>query len=178
MIASMAPATGRLAVVLPQGALFRTGAEGAIRAKVLELDLVEAVIGLGSNLFYGTGLAACILIARRRKPPQRSGKVLLVDGSDLFRRGRAQNTLEPEHVAALLAAYEESADQDGRSRVATIEEIRERGHNLNLAGYIARTDESEVPSVTEATAALREALEAAWAAEDRLNELLVERGIA
>jgi type I restriction enzyme M protein len=178
MIASMAPATGRLAVVLPQGALFRVGAEGAIRTKVLELDLVEAVIGLGPNLFYGTGLAACILVARRRKSPDRSGKVLLVDGAELFRKGRAQNTLEPEHVAALLAAYEGFASEDGRSRVATIEEIRERGHNLNLAGYIAKNDEGEVPSVAEATAALRDALGAAWAAEDRLNELLAERGIA
>ena len=178
MVASMAPATGRLAVVLPQGALFRMGAEGAIRAKVLELDLVEAVIGLGPNLFYGTGLAACILIARRRKSPDRSGKVLLVDGSDLLRKGRAQNTLEPEHVAALLAAYQGFATENGRSRVATNEEIRERGHNLNLASYIAKTDESEVLSVAEATDALREALEAAWAAEDRLNELLAERGIA
>jgi type I restriction enzyme M protein len=178
MVASTAPATGRLAVVLPQGALFRMGTEGAIRAKVLELDLVEAVIGLGPSLFYGTGLAACILVARRRKTPDRSGKILLVDGTDLFRRGRNQNTLEPEHVRTLLAAYEEFADQAGRSRVATIEEIRERGHNLNLAGYIAKTDESEVPPLADVTTALREALEAAWAAEDRLNELLAERGIA
>jgi type I restriction enzyme M protein len=64
MIKSMAPATGRMAVVLPHGALFRMGAEGAIRKKLLHMDLLEAVIGLGPNLFYGTGLAACILVFR------------------------------------------------------------------------------------------------------------------
>src|SRR5690606_12893289 len=96
MIASMAPKTGRLAVVLPHGALFRMGAEGKIRSAVLDMDLIEAVIGLGPNLFYGTGLAACIVVARRHKPTARKDKILLVDGADLFRRGRNQNTLEPE----------------------------------------------------------------------------------
>ncbi len=60
--------TGRMAVVLPQGALFRGGIEGQIRRKLLELDLVEAVIGLAPNLFYGTGLAACVLVLRQKKP--------------------------------------------------------------------------------------------------------------
>ena len=65
----MAPKTGRMAVVLPHGALFRMGVEGEIRRKILEMDLLEAVIGLGRNLFYGTGLAACILVFRKRKQP-------------------------------------------------------------------------------------------------------------
>ena len=178
MIASMAPATGRMAVVLPHGALFRMGAEGKIRSKILELDLIEAVIGLGPNLFYGTGLSACILIVRRRKAGERRGKVLLVDGSDLFRKGRNQNTLEPADAETLLASYQAFADDDGRSRVVTLEEVRAQGGNLNLAGYVTKADDVEVPRVGEATAALKEALEAAWAAEDRLNELLAERGIA
>ena len=99
MIASTAPKSGRLAVVLPHGALFRMKQEKSIRSKVLDMDLIEAVVGLGPNLFYGTGLAACILVARRRKAPDRKGKMLIVDGSDLFRKGRNQNTLEPaQHV--------------------------------------------------------------------------------
>ena len=178
MIASMAPATGRMAVVLPHGALFRMGAEGKIRSKVLDMDLIEAVIGLGPNLFYGTGLAACILVARRRKTEDRREKLLLVDGSDLFRKGRKQNTLEPEHVKELLVAYEAFANEDGRSQVVTLDEIREQGGNLNLAGYISKPDDTEIPTVAEATAALKDALEAAWAAERRLNQLLAERGIA
>ncbi len=95
MIASMAPATGRLGVVLPHGALFRIGAEGKIRSKVLDLDLIEAVIGLGPNLFYGTGLAACILVARRRKAAERRGKVLLVDASDCSAKARTRTRWSP-----------------------------------------------------------------------------------
>lgn len=178
MITSMAPATGRMAVVLPHGALFRMGAEGKIRTKVLDLDLIEAVIGLGPNLFYGTGLAACILVARRRKTPERAGKVLLVDGSDLFRKGRNQNTLEPEHVTTILTAFEAFIDEEGRSRVVGLDEIRDQGGNLNLAGYVTKPDDTEIPTVAEATAALKQSLEEAWAAEDRLNQLLAERGIA
>ena len=71
MVTSMARGSGRMAVVLPQGALFRGGVEGQIRRKLLEQDLVEAVIGLAPNLFYGTGLAACILVLRQRKAPER-----------------------------------------------------------------------------------------------------------
>jgi len=178
MITSMAPATGRMAVVLPHGALFRMGAEGKIRTKVLDLDLIEAVIGFGPNLFYGTGLAACILVARRRKTPERAGKVLLVDGSDLFRKGRNQNTLEPEHVTTILTAFEAFIDEEGRSRVVSLDEIRDQGGNLNLAGYVTKPDDTEIPTVAEATAALKQSLEEAWAAEDRLNQLLAERGIA
>ncbi len=177
MITSMAPRTGRLAVVLPHGALFRMGAEGKIRSKVLDLDLIEAVIGLGPNLFYGTGLAACIVVARRQKAAGRQGKILLVDGADLFRKGRNQNTLEPEHAAELLRLYQSFSDVEGRARVVTLEEVGAQGGNLNLAGYITPADEEEILTVAEATAKLREALETAWAAEDRLNELLRNRGL-
>jgi len=177
MITSMASKSGRMAVVLPHGALFRMGAEGKIRSKVLELDLIEAVIGLGPNLFYGTGLAACIVVARRTKPAGRKRKVLLVDGSDLFRKGRNQNTLEVEHVSALLTAYEQFGTIAGRASVVSIEEITAQGGNLNLAGYIAKVDDEVIPSVAEATVSLRAALEAAWEAEDRLNILLADRGL-
>ena len=178
MITSMAPKTGRLAVVLPHGALFRMGAEGKIRSKILDMDLIEAVIGLGPNLFYGTGLAACILVARRRKPTDRKGKILLVDAADMFRRGRNQNTLEPEHVTQLLELYRGFDDVEGRARVVALDEVRAQDGNLNLAGYIAPVDDEEIPTVAEATAALKEALDAAWEAEAELEKLLVERGLA
>ena len=177
MITSMAHKSGRMAVVLPHGALFRMGAEGKIRSKVLELDLIEAVIGLGPNLFYGTGLAACIVVARKSKPAERESKVLLVDGSDLFRKGRNQNTLEVEHVSVLLDAYEGFTDIAGQARVVSTEEIASQGGNLNLAGYIAQVNDEVIPSVAEATAALRGSLESAWQAEDRLNILLADLGL-
>ncbi len=178
MITSTAPKTGRLAVVLPHGAIFRMGAEGKIRSKVLDMDLIEAVIGLGPNLFYGTGLAACIVVARRAKPKDRKGKILLIDGAELFRRGRNQNTLEPEHVDELLKLYAGFADVDGKAKVVTLGEVRAQGGNLNLAGYITKPDAEEIPSVEEATAALKAALDNVWAAEVELERLLAERGLA
>src|ERR1019366_3562216 len=83
--AGMPPGTGRMAVVLPHGALFRMGKEGAIRQKILQMDLLEAVIGLGPNLFYGTGLAACILVFRQRKKRDRKNKILILDASKEFK---------------------------------------------------------------------------------------------
>ena len=80
-----------MAVVLPQGALFRKAAEGKIREALLKEDLIEAVIGLAPNLFYGTGLAGCVVIFRRKKSAKRKNKVLIIDASNLFRKGRAQN---------------------------------------------------------------------------------------
>ena len=111
MLTSAKPGTGRIAVVLPQGALFRGGAEARIREQILREDKIEAVIGLAPNLFYGTGLAACVLVLRTQKPEETAGKVLVVNGETLFKRGRNQNTLEPEHAATLLAAYRDFADK-------------------------------------------------------------------
>ena len=125
MIRSMAPRTGRMAVVLPHGALFRMGAEGKIRRKILEMDLLEAVIGLGPNLFYGTGLAACILVFRERKRPERAGP-----GADRrcarssTQRGRNQNTLEPEHAEQILAWYRDYRGcRRARRTWSTLDEI-------------------------------------------------------
>ena len=178
MITSMAPKSGRLAVVLPHGALFRMGAEGKIRSKVVDLDLIEAVIGLGPNLFYGTTIPAYILVCRQKKTRGHRGKILLINGSELFQRGRNQNTLESEHVVALYEAYKGFSDIDGLSRVVTTEEIKAQDGNLNIMAYVSRIDDEVIPSVEEATAALKAALVKAWAAEDELNKILVEMGIS
>jgi type I restriction enzyme M protein len=177
MITSMAPKSGRLAVVLPHGALFRMGAEGKIRSKVLDMDVIEAVLGLGPNLFYGAGIAACILVCRKKKSSERQGKTLLVDGSALFRRGRNQNTLEPEHVEELFRTYEAFTDIEGLVRVVELDDIRAQSGSLNISAYVSKISDERIPTVAEATAALKAALDEAWAAEDRLNELLAETGI-
>jgi type I restriction enzyme M protein len=178
MVTSMAPKSGRLAVVLPHGALFRMGAEGKIRSKVIDLDLIEAVIGLGPNLFYGAGIAACIVVCRQKKTKDHQGKILLIDGSELFQRGRNQNTLEPEHVDALYEAYKKFSDVDGLSKVVTTDEVRGQDGNLNITAYVSKIDDEVIPSVEEATAALKEALDKAWAAENQLTKLLVEMRIS
>lgn len=157
MIASAKPETGRVAVVLPQGALFRQGAEARIRTHILKTDLVDAVIGLAPNLFYGTGLAACVLILRHGKQPEEKGKVLFINGEDLFKRGRNQNTLKPEHVQALQGAYEVFSDLDGRSRVVDLAEIEANDFNLNIPLYVAPAYTGEQRTLSDALTGLEAA---------------------
>ena len=177
MLASMAPVTGRMAVVLPHGVLFRMGIEGEIRRTILERDVLDTVIGLGSNLFYGTGLAACILIFRVQKPVQRRNTVLFIDAARLFRKGRNQNTLEPEHVDQILQCYQTYADVPGIARVVTVQEIAANDGNLNIPRYVAPLNDAETPTVEQAAAQLQDALVAAYAAEDRLQQLLNHAGL-
>ena len=174
MIVSMAPKTGRLVMVLPYGALTRKGHEGSIRSRVTQMDHIEAVIGLGPNLFYGTSFPACIVVARRGKATDRKGNILLVDASNLFRKGRNQNTLESEHIDQILGLYENFEDRDGRARVVSLEEIANQDGNLNIANYVAKVDKRATPTVPEAILGLRTALESTAACEDHLNELLAE----
>lgn len=157
MITSAKPKSGRIAVVLPQGALFRQGAEGRIRSHVLKADLIEAVIGLAPNLFYGTGLAACVLILKMEKAADRKGKVLFVNGETLFKRGRNQNTLEPEHAQRLLEAYQGFKDIDGLAHVATLEDISGNGDNLHIPLYVAPAETGEQVTLADALADLEAA---------------------
>ncbi|TAK45018.1 MAG: SAM-dependent DNA methyltransferase [Betaproteobacteria bacterium] len=177
MLRSMAPKSGRMAVVLPHGALFRMGAEGRIRQKILGMDLLEAVIGLGPNLFYGTGLAACILVFRQRKAKERRSKVLILDASREFKSGRAQNELLPEHVAHIHGWYREYRDVECVAKVVTLEEIAANDYNLNIPRYVEPRIEGEVVTVDEAMRRLRESADAAFAAEGRLIALLKREGI-
>lgn len=177
MLASMAPEKGRVAVVLPQGALFRGGAEGRIRRWVLEQDLVEAVIGLAPNLFYGTGLAACVLVLRASKPPERAGRVLMISADGLFRRGRNQNTLEPEHAERIFAAYTVFADEPGFAHVADAAEIAGQQHNLSIPLYVAAQADSDAMTLEQALVELAEAQRTARASRAVLEDQLSAWGL-
>ncbi len=176
MLKSMAARSGRMAVVLPHGALFRMGVEGAIRRKILERDVLDAVIGLGPNLFYGTGLAACILVFRARKKNGRKKRVLIVDASRLFKKGRNQNTLEPAHIDQIFAWYRGYADVPGAAKVVSLDEIARNDWNLNIPRYVEPVTEEKTVSVGEALTGLKQSLNDAYAAEDRLKALLREAG--
>lgn len=176
MVASMAPGTGRMAVVLPQGALFRKNAEGKIRQKLLEADLVEAVFGLAPNLFFGTGLAGSIMVLRRNKPADRQHKVLIADASELFRKGRAQNFLDPEHASQVVAWFDAFEDVPDRAKVVTLDEIKAEGWTLNISRYVLPSLDDDVPSLTDAIAAFEESLAACRLAEDQLREVLTTAG--
>lgn len=177
MIKSMAPATGRMAVVLPHGALFRMGKEGEIRQKILQMDLLEAVIGLAPNLFYGAGLAACILVFRQRKKQDRKKKVLILDASREFKAGRAQNELLPEHVEQIYGWYRDYKDVEGVASVVTIDDIAAKNHNLNISLYVEPKKKQEVLTVDAAMKQLHEAATAAFTAEEKLIAILKQEGL-
>ena len=176
MVKSMAAVTGRMAVVLPQGALFRKGAEGAIRQKLLQMDLIEAVIGLAPNLFYGTGLAACILVLRQKKPRQRRQKVLIADASRLFRRGRAQNYLQAEHALEIQGWFQTFEDVPDAARVVSLDEIKAEDWTLNISRYVLPPLQDDIPPLPEAIAAFKAALARCREAEDRLTRVMTEGG--
>ena len=178
MLTSANPKTGRVAVVLPQGALFRQGAEARIRTHVLRADKIEAVIGLAPNLFYGTGLAACVLILRHDKPDDRKGRVLFINGDDLMKKGRNQNTLELEHANKLLDAYASFAKIDGRARVATLNEIEGNDFNLNIPLYVAAADTDEKLTRADAHAILEAANRAAQGTRAVLDAELARWGLS
>ncbi len=177
MLKSMAPKSGRMAVVLPHGALFRMGAEGRIRTKLVGMDALEAVIGLGPNLFYGTGLAACILVFRQRKAKERKNKVLIVDASKEFKTGRAQNELLPEHVERIHGWVRGFKDVEGIARVVMQEQIAANDYNLNIPRYVEPKATENALTVEQAMQQLRDSADAAFAAEDRLVELLKREGL-
>jgi type I restriction enzyme M protein len=166
-----------MAVVLPHGALFRGGKEGAIRKRILQMDLIEAVIGLGPNLFYGTGLAACILVFRQRKKRDRKKKVLIIDASHEFKAGRAQNELLPQHVERIHDWYRDYRDVENVTRLVTLDDIAANDHNLNIPRYVAPKCEREVVTVDEAMERLNESARAAFAAEEKLIGILKQEGL-
>jgi type I restriction enzyme M protein len=176
MVKSMAEVKGRMAVVLPQGALFRKGAEGAIRQKLLEMDLVEAVIGLAPNLFYGTGLAACILVLRKKKPVNRRKKIMIADASRLFRRGRAQNYLEPEQALEIQRWFEKFEDVPDAVRIVSLDDVKSEDWTLNISRYVLPPLQEDIPPLPEAIAAFKEALTRCREAETKLATVMKEGG--
>jgi type I restriction enzyme M protein len=171
MIKSM-NSTGRMTVVLPHGALFRKGAEGKIREALLKQDMLEAVIGLGANIFYGTQLAACVMVFKQEKDASKKDKVLFIDASEQVRVGRAQNYLEPEHVNQIFDWYTAFEDVENYVKVVSMEDLEENAFNLNIPLYVEKIIEDDLPSVEEALADLKNAWEASLKAEEKFTHIL------
>lgn len=140
---------GMVATVMPHGVLFRGGDEGRIRTGLLDDDIIEAVIGLGPSLFYGTGIPACILILRHKgsKPVERQGKVLFINADRDYREGRAQNFIEPEHIEKIVSTYREFGDVPAFAKVVSRQELKENDDNLNIRRYVDTTPPPEPQDV-------------------------------
>lgn len=131
---------GTMAVVLPHGALFRSGAEGVIRKYIIEKqNYLDAVIGLPSNLFYGTSIPATILVFKKCR--KSDSDILFIDASKGFEKGKNQNTLTDEHIEKIFDTYLNRKEIEKYSHKATIEEIRENDFNLNIPRYVDTFEE-------------------------------------
>lgn len=136
-------ANGRAGVVLPHGVLFRGGSEGRIREQIIKNDLLEAVIGLPSKLFYGTGIPAAILIFNKNKPENKKNKVLLIDAERDFLEGKNQNSLRKQDIEKIISAYDKYQDIEKYAKVVGIKELEENEYNLNVRRYIDGSEEQE-----------------------------------
>ena len=158
ILKSLDPRTGRCAILFPHGVLFRNE-EAEMRLKLVEMDLLECVLGLGPNLFYNSPMEACVVVCRTRKPAERQGRILFIDAVREVARERAQSFLKPEHQERILAAYRVFADEPGFARVATTAEVLEKDGNLSIPRYVR-------PIGSEASTSEGEDLKSTWAAFD------------
>jgi len=140
MIETLKPGTGRMGVVVPHGVLFRGAAEGKIRRKLIEENLLDIVIGLPEKLFYGTGIPAAILIFKKHKA---DNKVLFIDASREYADGKNQNVLRPENIQKIIDTSRKRETVDKYAYLASLEEIAENDFNLNIPRYVDTFEEEE-----------------------------------
>jgi type I restriction enzyme M protein len=137
---------GKAAIVLDNGCLFRGGKEKAIRAKILEEDLIECVILLPEKLFYNTGAPGAILIFNKNKPAERKGKVLFVNASQEYEKHpevRKLKILSDKNIEKIVKVYRTFGEVDGISRVVSLDEIKENDYNLNVTLYVFPEEKEE-----------------------------------
>lgn len=140
MIETLKPVTGRMGVVVPHGVLFRGSSEGKIREKLINENLLDAVIGLPEKLFYGTGIPAAILIFKKQKSDD---SILFIDASREFKSGKNQNNLSKDNIAKIIATYRARESVDKYAYLATLQEVKDNDYNLNIPRYVDTFEEEE-----------------------------------
>lgn len=171
MVSSMRSLSGRMAVVLPQGVLFRGNEEAKIREELVKRDYVEAIITLGDKLFYGTGLSPCLFIIREEKPDAHKGKVLMIDGSKILTPQRAQNILSDDDVNELYRLYTAYHEEEDKSIVVDIKTIAEKDYDLSPNKYV-KYHKEEVKPYAEVLAEFKAAYQQMIAAETKFRNIL------
>ena len=175
MVVSMDKKHGRVAVVLPQGVLFRTGKDGKMRKKLVDSDLLEAVITLKGGIFYGAGVSACILFLKREKSKNHIGRVCMIDASEIYTPQRAQDYMSEDDIAEVYKLYTDYQDVIERCKIVTLKDIKDKGYTLSTNVYIEKKPVPITPpSVVRDRyyASYKRAMEY----EKRLRELLKEGG--
>lgn len=173
MIKSMGPGNSRMAVVMPQGILFRGNEEGNIRKKLVESDKVEAVVTLGDKLFYGTGLSPCFLIIRNLKPAEHSARILMIDATKILTQKRAQNILSQEDVDRIFQLYTDYNDVEDYAKVVTLDDVKAKEYNLSPNRYVDYHKE-EVKPYAEVLTEFKAAIQAVKDAEAEFIRIMQE----
>ena len=168
MIASL-NAEGKMGVVVSHGVLFRGSSEKKIRKGILEDDLLEAVIGLPSSLFYGTGIPAALLVINKSKPTVRKAKVLFINGELEYQEGKNQNKLREQDIRHILSVYDAFVDEKRYSKVVDMDEIRENDYNLNIRRY---ADTSPPPEPFDVRALLHGGVPVSEVKDEYIQETL------
>jgi type I restriction enzyme M protein len=162
---------GMCGIVMPHGVLFRGSSEKAIRQGLLEDDLLEAVVGLPSGLFYGTGIPACLLIINKKKAAARKNKVLFINSELEFEEGKNQNKLRPQDIEKILATFDDYQDIKRYAKVVDISEIQENDFNLNIRRY---ADTSPPPEIFDVRAILHGGIPVREIENDYIQETILK----
>ena len=164
---------GTMAVVLPHGVLFRGAAEGVIRQYLIEeKNYLDAVIGLPANVFYGTSIPTCILVFKKSRKDENT--VLIIDASNEFEKAKNQNNLTDENVKKIVTTYKNREAIDKYSYIATLDEIKENDHNLNIPRYVDTFEEEEQISLEEVASSIQQTQMEILQAEKELLALFGE----
>ncbi len=163
--------SGRMAIVLPHGVLFRGAAEGTIRKAIIDKNYLDAVIGLPSNLFYSTGIPTVILVFRKDR---KTNDVLFIDASKHFEKDKKQNRLREEDINLILETYKNRQDVDKLAHVATLDEIKDNDYNLNIPRYVDTFEEEEPIDLDDVNRQLAEVDEEIARLEKELEAMLAE----
>lgn len=170
MIASLND-EGMMGVVMPHGVLFRGSREKEIRKGIMEDDLLEAVVGLPSALFYGTGIPACLLIINKNKPKDRKNKVLFINGELEFEEGKNQNILRPQDIEKITDTFDSFEDIKRYAQVVELDEIKENDFNLNIRRY---ADTSPPPEIFDVRAILHGGVPVREVEDDYIQEEILK----
>lgn len=184
MIHSMS-GNGRVAAVAPHGVLFRGASEGKIRQAVIEKNLIDAIIGLPENLFYGTSIPACIVVFKRGRT---TTDVLFIDASKEFKKEKAKNKLrdgtngEPNDIKSIVDTYRafvngENAEQEKYSHVASLSEIEENEYNLNIPRYVDTFEEEELIDLESVNKEIADIKGQIAALEKEMEQCMKELGL-
>ena len=165
---------GTMAIILPHGVLFRSGAEEKIRTKLLTENFIDTIIGLPANLFYSTGIPVCILVLKKCKKQE---DVLFINASEYFEKEKRQNTLNENHIDRIVDTYQYLREVEKYSRKVSMEEIKKNGYNLNISRYVSTSQKESKINLKEVNTKLKSINKRIKVNIDEHNKYLKDLGL-